>query len=518
MKKLIFLFVCLFIMGSVTFCRRPNIEIMLISPPDKAKDQNVITARLAWSSNDCDSFDVYFDTIGYPGQMARVATVTFPVYNSGRLKFSTNYYWKVKGYQDGRLVTESPLWSFSSAPRTGKQGLSKEYGMVMEGIGYFQNLDGTGVKAVDLDTYELLWEYKFEDIYDVSPLVEQKLDGTWLILEHERANGRVKALYLSNGETAWVSDNNIPYIGGTGFSIYVTKAGFPVILAKGSNGLHALSLEDGKELWFLPAQSWFGTIPAIDQTNRWIYSQSFEEIKKIDAETGKVLRVAYTQPEAMTSHSNTLLVNDRHGYYVATVNWNGDVQKGNVVVYDSCLNVVWRTNRYVERLSSLSYHDGVLYSAQSGGWYDYLLEKMKNVSWKHITAFKINTGSVVWDIELSKYDYTNMHDLIYCNGYIYAITDNIGTPQPLNRLLFRINALDGGIEEVLDYGFPLSICASPIITNGKLLEGGVVTILGEGEKTDWYGQYGVRQMNHFVADDRAVTKISKMCLLDSKIK
>ncbi|MGV8092958.1 MAG: PQQ-binding-like beta-propeller repeat protein [Mangrovibacterium sp.] len=489
----------------------PKGKITLIAPPDHAKDRNVITARLEWNSI-CDSFDVYLDTVGRPDQMARVATANHPVYNSGRLEFSTTYYWMIKGYRGGQLVEKSAVWSFSSARRSGKRGLSKEYGMVKNGIGYFQNLDGTGVKAVDLDTYERLWEYQFEDVYDVSPLVEQKGDGTWLILEHERANGRVKALYLSDGETAWISDNNIPYIGGTGFSFYVNHAGLSVILAKGSNGLHALSVEDGKELWFSPAQSWFGTIPAVDQVNRWIYSQSFEEIKKIDAETGKVLKSAYIRPEAMTAHTNTLLVNDRHGYYIATVNWNGHVDEGNMIVYDSCLNVIWKKDRYVERLSSLSYHDGLLYSAQCGGWYDYLLKKTEHKNWKHITAFKINDGSVMWDLDLSRYNYTNMHDVIYCNGYLYAITDNTGTPEPLNRLLFRIDAADGRLVEMLDFGYPLSICASPVITNGKLFEAGVVTVLGEGEKSDWYGQYGNGQLNHFAANDSSVTRIVEMHL------
>jgi len=33
---------------------------------------------------------------------------------------------------------------------------------------------------------------------------------------------------------------------------------------------------------------------------------------------------------------------------------------------------------------------------------------------------------------------------------------------------------------------------------------------------NWYGQYGIRQLNHFVANDSAVTKITKMYLADPK--
>lgn len=488
-------------------------EIILVSPHDMAKAQNVITARLVWSSA-CDSFDVCFDTIGNPDHMTRVATVHYTVYNTGRLHFNTSYYWMVRGYKGGQLVAESPVGQFTTGSRSGKPGFSTEYGLVRNGIGYFQNADGSGVKAVDLDTYEPLWKYKFNDIYDVAPMVEQKKDGSWLILEHERANGRVKALYLSDGSTAWESDNNIPYIGGTGFSCYINKAGFFVVLAKGSNGLHALSLENGKELWFAPAQSWYGTIPAVDQVNRLIYSQSFEEIKKIDAETGKVLKSAYTQPDALTTHANTLLVNDKYGYYIATVNWNGYVYDGTIVVYDSSLNVVWKKTRYVERLTSISYHDGLLFSAESGGWYDFLQERMKNKDWKHVTAFHIKDGSVAWDLNLSKYNYKNIHDAQYCNGYVYAITDNTGLPPVPDRFLFRIDASNGKLVEVLDFGFPLSICASPVITDGKLIEAGVVTVIGEGKKTDWHGQYGEMQLNHNAANDSAVMKTTGMHLLN----
>jgi len=65
--------------------------------------------------------------------------------------------------------------------------------------------------------------YKFQDVYDVSPMVEKTSDGTWLVIEHERANGRVKALYLADGREAWISDNNIPYIGAPGSTITLMR-------------------------------------------------------------------------------------------------------------------------------------------------------------------------------------------------------------------------------------------------------------------------------------------------------
>ena len=347
-------------------------------------------------------------------------------------------------------------------------------------------------------------------MYDVSPMVEKTQDGTWLIIEHERARGRVKARYLADGEDAWVSDNNIPYIGGTGFNYYVNKDGLTVILAKGSNGLHALSIDDGSELWFTPAQSWFSTIPAVDQKNRWIYSQSFERVEKLDAESGKVIRSKYTVPESMTTHSNTLLVDDEFGYFIATADWNGNVLKGDVTVYDSTLEIAWKKDRFIERLSSICYHKGMLFSAQCSGWYQYENKLIGKHDWKNITAFDIRNGDVKWNLSLAKFDYDNIHDVVYCNNYLYAITDNTGLMIKKSRLLFKIRAADGFLEEVLDFGLPISICASPVISNGKLFEAGIPTLLGEGEKCDWYGQYGVRQLNHNAADDKTVSRFKKM--------
>jgi hypothetical protein len=176
-------------------------KIRLMAPSDKVTDQNVITARLTWSS-DCDSFDVFLGTDLDLNMNPKAATVLRNVYSSEHLGFKTTYFWKITGYKNGRASFSSPVRSFTTRDHSGVSGLSSEYGNIRFGIGFFQDANGTEVKAAALDSFEELYTYKYEDMYDVSPMVERTKDGTWLILEHERANGRIKALYLSNGEEA----------------------------------------------------------------------------------------------------------------------------------------------------------------------------------------------------------------------------------------------------------------------------------------------------------------------------
>ena len=82
----------------------------------------------------------------------------------------------------------------------------------------------------------------------------------------------------------------------------------------------------------------------------------------------------------------------------------------------------------------------------------------------------------------------------------------------MNRLLFRIDAKSGKVNEVFDFGFPRSICASPVITDGKLFEAALVAVIGKGDKTDWNGQFSTGQINTNEANDLAVKEITKMYL------
>ena len=76
---------------------------------------------------------------------------------------------------------------------------------------------------------------------------------------------------------------------------------------------------------------------------------------------------------------------------------------------------------------------------------------------------------MVWKCDLSKYAYTCILNVPYYNGYFYAETQD-GRHAATSKL-FRINAADGQLQEVLDYGRKISSCAPCIIARGRVLSG-----------------------------------------------
>ena len=98
---------------------------------------------------------------------------------------------------------------------------------------------------------------------------------------------------------------------------------------------------------------------------------------------------------------------------------------------------------------------------------------------------------------------------IYCvgndqtfGGYFYG--ENGGWP-PQTAKLFRINAADGQLEELYDYGQSITSCATHIIAHGKVFSGDlwldrtVVTKIAESSKADWPGPFGDPQTNQMAA-------------------
>ena len=95
------------------------------------------------------------------------------------------------------------------------------------------------------------------------------------------------------------------------------------------------------------------------------------------------------------------------------------------------------------------------------------------------------------------------------------ISTAISTPRRRTRKdkksrLFRIKAADGALEEVYEYGRPITSCAQPAVARGRMLSGDlhrdriVVTRLAENSTADWPGAFGDPQTHqNAVVDPRA---------------
>ncbi|MCK5261513.1 MAG: hypothetical protein KAJ44_04990, partial [Thermoplasmatales archaeon] len=84
-------------------------------PPNGANDVD-LGIDLSWIGGDPDgdpvTYDVYFDTINPPSQVAwNQSGVT---YDPGILNFNTTYYWKIVAWDDFGASTGGPIWSFTT--------------------------------------------------------------------------------------------------------------------------------------------------------------------------------------------------------------------------------------------------------------------------------------------------------------------------------------------------------------------------------------------------------------------
>ena len=475
-------------------------QITLIGPDHQAVNQNIITARLEWYHPFADSFDVFISRSSkFFGPSAR--GIQYNVFNTGRLSYSTTYFWKVRAYASGGVAAESPVWSFTTMAPTGEFGLQQEHGIIQNGIGYFQLVTGWEITAVDMKTLEKVWSYPFYGIYDVPPLIEEKKDGTPLIIVYQRNIRQVRALYLSDGETAWRCRSLLQNGWGLGMSSYTLEDGTTGILIPGKGGLYSLSVEDGRELWKTNSHStYYGAVPAVDEKNGWAYHLFDHGIEKIDLKTGDVIKYAALNGFA-AGHTNVVLADDEHGYHVS-VAMSG---KG-VATFDADLNLVWQINTaYIESLTSLTYKDGRLFFALSASyWAEELRDRFLN-DYKHVYAVSIRNGSTVWDCDLSAYDYAAISDVPYADGYLFALTDN--AQYQANRLLFVIDAMTGELVQTLDYGRPLSVCGNTIISGGYLYENAIATKVGTGKLLSWPSQFGPKRTNHNTASAGALGEL-----------
>jgi len=389
-------------------------------------------------------------------------------------------------------------------------------GVVVDGVAYFTANDHSrrpGVKrtadfpcvvAFDVKTFKKIRAYDFEFTYDSSPLVFQRKDGTWLVIAHEYKRLRTVAMNRDTGKVEWTSEANQPGMYFFGYSYFVRDDGSKLLLMACSNGLHALSSETGKDVWWVKRRSTGGITPCVDQQKALVFYQCDGKVLKIRAADGEILKEVSVAPPNRCFSWNTVLVNDSHGYFVAT-RWMGRPTWDSAIrVYDENLNLVWeRTGLPSGKKDTLTYAEGKLVTGSGNGW----AKKRVNGKWQHlyvgdkwkyIAAYAIADGHMVWKCDLSKFDYWSIANLPDFNGCLYG--DNGGSP-PQTTKSFRINMSNGKLEEVYDYGRMVTSCATHIIAHGMIFSGDlwhdsiVATRIAKGSNADWPGPFGDPQTN-----------------------
>ena len=430
-------------------------------------------------------------------------------------------------------------------------------GVVVGGIAYFTSTDGgrrpgvqktarfPAVVAFDARSFKKIRTYPFAQTYDSSPLVIQNGNGTWLVIAHEHKNRRSVAVDRDTGQVEWTTAANQPGAMFFGYSYFKRADGSKLILTACTNGLHAVSSETGEDIWWVKRSSSGGITPCVDQDSQLVFYQCNGQLLKINAGDGSVLKsVDVAQPNRCVSW-NTVLVNDSNGYFVAT-RWYGKPAWDSAIrVYDRDLKLVWeKTGLPNGKKDTLTYAKGKLLTGSGNGWAKTRAEGKTPVpkpppesrdwpsqylagyrdrynwkflytgdEWKHITAYAIATGQVAWKCDLSKQDYDSIGNLPYFNGYLYG--ENGGWPGQTTKC-FRINAADGKLEEVFDYGRMITSCATQIIAHGKIYsgdlwaDGTVVTKIADGSKAEWPGPFGDPQTNQNSAGDEAHAKLIPM--------
>lgn len=338
--------------------------------------------------------------------------------------------------------------------------------------------------------------YQFHDTYDSTPSYVITKSGSELLIAHEYKKKRTKALFVDTGNTAWMSTTNQPGAYFFGYSYYRKEDGKTLLLGSFQNGLHALNASDGTVAWFVPRHSIGGVTPAVDQKFGIVYYQYSGGIAKIDAASGTILKEIQVEPPNKTISWNAVLINDYNGFFLATY-WYGNPQWDSAVrVYDRKLRLVWsKKNLPGGKKTTLVYANGILSAGIGNSW----SEKYFGNDWKKLEAWSIKDGTKVWETDLSEHGFLSIPNILYFNGNFYAETQD---PPGFNSKLFRINAYRGTIEGMLNYGFPSTSCAPPIIANGMLFSGNlyadniIVTQLANGSTADWPGVFGDGQKNH----------------------
>jgi len=395
-------------------------------------------------------------------------------------------------------------------------------GVVLEGVAYFTSTDGSrrpgvhkspdfhSVVTFGLRDFRKRATYPFARTYDSSPFLIQKKDGTWLVLAHEHKKARTVAINRDTGAVEWISAANQPGAYFFGYSYFRCEDDTKIILTACANGLHAISSENGRDVWWVKQASTGGVTPCVDQKNGWVFYQCDAKVLKLRAVDGEILgSVKVDSPNRCISW-NTVLVDDPHGYFVAT-RWYGAPEWDSAIrVYDKNLKMAWERKALPSgKKDTLTYADGKLVTGSGNGW----SKKYTGDKWKYIAAYSIATGKVIWKCDLSGYPYRCIINVPFYSGFFYAETQD---GPPGTSRVFRIEASGGKIAEVLDYGRPITSCAPCIIAHGKILSGDlwedriVVTRIAENSSVDWPGPFGDPQTNQNAAAREPRAKLVPM--------
>jgi len=397
-------------------------------------------------------------------------------------------------------------------------------GVVVNGIAYFTSDDGKflktgmrskdfhGVVAFDVRTLRKVRTYHFGQTYDSSPFLFRRTDGTWVIIAHEHLNRQTVARCRDTDTLVWKSETNQPGSMFFGYSSFLRPAGTQLIFMSCDNGLHAMSGETGKDVWWIRQKSSGGVTPCVDQGNGFVYYQCDAKLFKIRAEDGGIIRSVPVESPSVCVSWNTVLVNDSYGYYIAT-RWYGKPEWDCAIrVYDRDLNLVWEHKGLPNgKKDTFTYVDGKLLTGSGNGW-SMQYESGGN-SWKVLNAYSIRDGSVVWKCDLSNIPYQSLSNAPYYKGFFYAETWG-GKYGPSH--LLRIRASDGKIVEDLSYGRPVNSCAPCIIAHGRVLSGDlnedriVVTRIAENSGLDWPGPFGHPLTNQCALPDEPAAKLVPM--------
>ena len=297
--------------------------------------------------------------------------------------------------------------------------------------------------------------------------------------------------------------------------------GQKLIYVESDNGLHCLSLENGREIWYFAAIS--GDTPAVDQNQGFVYYQSNTRFWKLDARTGVQLDYVAVPSPAKATCTNTILIDDAHGYFLATI-WSEQAMaySGTIRVYDSDLDTVWTiTGLNTNWKATISYNDGLLFVgtgetfaySYNWDWYGGELEDCR------VIAYNIADGSVEWTFEVddtASYQLggRGIMNVIYCNGYLIAETQGGGTAPVQLYEIYVLDASDGSLLKTYNtWAAKTSSCGVPCFSYGRLFSGdiisgdAIVTQLGTGTKDDWESAFGDPKINPMSAPATALATL-----------